>query len=86
MKSDIPNLPESPYLENGMPMNFTRAEWHAVAEDMRRWLLVDQAFKTAKSATTVREWINSLPAGEYRDDMRRRCEIARNRRRALKCR
>lgn len=95
MKSDIPDLPQSPYLVNGQPPEFTQAEWRAVAEDMRRWLLVDQVFRKAnqvprlqqvKVTTIVREWLDALPSGDYRDDMRRRCEIARNRRRNLICR
>ncbi len=86
MASNLIGLPESPYLENGQPMEFTPLEWRAIAEDMRRWLLVEQAFRQAKGSCTVRNWLNSLPVGEYRDDMRRRCEIARNRRRSQQCR
>jgi hypothetical protein len=70
----IINLPQRPYLSGSL--EFTPAQWSAIAEDRKRWCIVEQKFRAARGNTRqIREWLNLMPFGEYRDDMRRRCNV-----------
>lgn len=70
----IPNLPSGQYLENErQKAGYSKAEWRAIREDMQRWHLA----VTMYGKRNAREWLASLPAGEYREDMRRRLNAIR---------
>jgi hypothetical protein len=73
----IPDLPSGQYLKSErQKAGYSKAEWLAIREDMKRWQLA----VTMYGKRNVREWLAALPAGEYREDMRRRLNAIRERR------
>ena len=73
----IPDLPRGRYLQNERQQaGYSKAEWLAIREDAKRWQLATAMY----GKRNAREWLAELPAGEYREDMRRRLNAIRERR------
>ena len=68
------DLPEK-YPSNLVSLPLHQRE--AIEEDKKRWFKAVRLFNTGKTKKVV-SFLNSLPLGEYQDDMRRRFNLLKD--------